>query len=254
MQIAYSYASFTALIASPILIEKAIQPIERIVKKFKWNTNEDKAPYKTGLERSAIPAPNYLIDDFKRLKAKAGLNGEHSLYLTSKQPDNGLTDGKNVYLGTELAKKFPRYQLNSIMAHEIGHIKSNDASFRYPLIMPLMLAIPLATAVSISSLANATDVLEEIKKIIATTAELGVLYYSLCRFDHQNEFKADAVAVDLTSKGALAKTFERLKETQKLSIIKKALPSFLGTHPPWNKRMKAIQKMDNTDILHNTIC
>ena len=88
-----------------------------------------------------------------------------------------------------------------------------------------------------------------IQESVMTLAELSIIYASFCRFGHQKEYEADAFATKLTNKNSLTRSFQRMKDERTPPSFKKILPSFLRTHPSWDKRIEAIEKMDDMQIL-----
>jgi len=251
------YASVLAIPMIGAGFHKSAAQLEKTYDKPSDTSKRNNTQYVTKLEKSALAAPDYLVEDFEKLKEKAEFKHDAKLYLTSIYADNAITDGKNIYLGTELVQNFPRAELNAIIAHEMGHIASQDMTYLPQLQTPLVFGIALCPIFTLSilaqSLTSSTDPMTDSFKIGATVAEVIVLAASVCSLKQQQEFEADAFAAELSNQKSLTDAFKRLKVERHPPLFKKMLPPFLQTHPPLDKRIEAIKKMDDMQTLDHAM-
>ena len=94
--IAYFYSGLAAITAAGLYADKIEAPVKKIFNKFSKPSKEKQETYISELEKSALAAPDCLLGDFEKLKEKAGLANDCKLYLTTKYPETGATDGNNI--------------------------------------------------------------------------------------------------------------------------------------------------------------
>jgi len=152
-------------------------------------------------------------------------------------PHNAL-----VALSKGAIDKLSKPELDAVIAHELGHIASNDMA-------------RMTYALGIRDSLTWFLIFRGLKKIarwfFTPFSELELL-----RFSRNREFTADAISAHLTSPEAMISVLEKLKGAdiapqthhQPTVMLSASFDgSWLSTHPPLNARIAALQKPANTN-------
>jgi heat shock protein HtpX len=151
------------------------------------------------------------------------------------------TDNTVIALSKGAIEKLPKNELHAVIAHELGHVASNDMA-------RMTFALGIREALTFFLLFNGLK--KAARWVFTPFSELELL-----RLSRTREFTADAVSAHLTSPEDIIAVLERLKAPEEQSepakddmvMMAAAFSSpWLSTHPPVEDRIAALRKLAQT--------
>ena len=211
----------------------------------------------------------WLVETVRRQAQQAGIGmPEVAMY---RAPDmNAFATGANknsalVAVSTGLLENMSRDEVEAVLAHEVSHIANGDMvtmALLQGVINTFVIFIARIIAGAINSALRGNNSQGEglggfayYGIVIVLELVLGFLAsFILMWFSRQREFRADAGSARLVGRNKMIAALQRLKLSQEsqldgslmaLGIIdKKSISELLMSHPPLDKRINALQKMN----------
>jgi len=222
---------------------------------------------------ASVKASKAYKDDYKQyhslvegLTLASGLP-KPELYIMHSKQINAFASGRDpqhaVVCVTEGAlEKLDKNELESVLAHELGHIASYD--MRYMTLVAVMVGmIAIISQIFLRSLwfsggSGGNDKSKAIFMVIGIVLAIIapiVVYMVQMSISRKREFVADASAVKFTRyPGGLIRALKKIKEDNtpaEKKVSKAVAPLFISnpfgglssTHPPIEKRIQALERM-----------
>ena len=211
----------------------------------------------------------WLVETVRRQAQQAGIGmPEVAMY---RAPDmNAFATGANknsalVAVSTGLLENMSRDEVEAVLAHEVSHIANGDMvtmALLQGVINTFVIFIARIIAGAINSALRGNNSQGEglggfayYGIVIVLELVLGFLAsFILMWFSRQREFRADTGSARLVGRNKMIAALQRLKLSQEsqldgslmaLGIIdKKSISELLMSHPPLDKRINALQKMN----------
>lgn len=214
-----------------------------------------------------------LIDILDALMVSSGLPTKPKLYIMESDQPNAFATGRDpnhsvICVTTALLDKLDYYELEGVVAHEMGHIKNYDIRLSAVLTVMVGLVIILSDFFSRAFLwgrfddddngSNALMVLISIVLLMLATFFGKLMKLAISR---KREFMADATAVEFTrNPDALISALEKLdsdtsklkqanNSTENMYIVtpfkgkQKKANNWFSTHPSIEDRIEAIRTL-----------
>ena len=214
-----------------------------------------------------------LIDILDALMVSSGLSTKPKLYVMDSEQPNAFATGRDpehsvICVTTALLNKLDYYELEGVVAHEMGHIKNYDIRLSAVLTVMVGLVIILSDFFSRSFLwgrfdddnNNSNGIMMLISLLLLILAGFFGKLMKLA-ISRKREFMADATAVEFTRNpdaliSALAKLdsdTSKLKQannsTENMYIVtpfkgkQKKASNWFSTHPSIEDRIEAIKNL-----------
>lgn len=216
-----------------------------------------------------------LVNILDTLMLSSGLSHKPKLYVVEDSQPNAFATGRNpensvICVTTGLLEKMEYYELEGVIAHEMGHIKNYDIRLSAVVTVMVGLVVMLSDMFSRSLLRSSRKSNDSDNKGNAILMIIGFFLLILApifgqlmqlAISRRREYLADATAIQFTRNpdgliSALAKLDSDPDElevanssTAHMYIVcplkdkKKKASSLFSTHPPINERIEALRKL-----------
>jgi len=177
--------------------------------------------------RIKIPVPLEIAE----LAKKADVNVKE---LGIVKANTAYVIGKSLVLGIGLLEKLSFYELQAVVAHELGHIKRRHT------IIKCILPIPFLVILMLSWLRFNPPIFfsESITRIILNIAGLAFLLLVMIPINWYIEFDADKFAANLVGKDHIRSALLKI-------VDKETIEEPSETHPSIAERVRLIDKLDS---------
>ena len=212
-----------------------------------------------------------LINILDGLMISSGLKARPKLYVMESNQPNAFATGRNpehsvICVTTALIEKLDYYELEAVVAHEMGHIKNYDIRLSAVLTVMVGLVVILSDFFSRAFLwrdsdsknSNAIMILISLLLLLLASVFGKLMKLAISR---KREFMADASSVEFTrNPDALISALTKLEadtstmkqannSTENMYIVspfkdkKKKSTNWFSTHPSTEDRIEAIKKL-----------
>ncbi len=266
--VAFNLGSFSIIIAL----------IFSIITTYVSYYNCDKVVLASCRARPATKEENQkLVNILDSLVISAGLDTKPKLYIVEDAQPNAFATGRNpehsvICVTTGLLEKLDYYELEGVVAHELGHIKNYDIRLSAVVSVMVGFIVMLADWLTRSSLYRHLDD-DDDSKVGGFMALIGLIFLVLSPIvaqlmqlavSRRREFLADATSVELTrNPQGLISALQKLEEDsnqlrtassstahmfisdpfKKNAKGKKKKSSLFSTHPSTEARIEAIKNI-----------
>lgn len=212
-----------------------------------------------------------LINILDGLMISSGLKARPKLYVMESNQPNAFATGRNpehsvICVTTALIEKLDYYELEAVVAHEMGHIKNYDIRLSAVLTVMVGLVVILSDFFSRAFLwsdsdsKNSNGIMVLISLLLLLLASVFGKLMKLA-ISRKREFMADASSVEFTrNPDALISALTKLEadtstmkqannSTENMYIVspfkdkKKKSTNWFSTHPSTEDRIEAIKKL-----------
>jgi heat shock protein HtpX len=234
----------------------------------------DRLALKASRAKPVEPGTNPVLEATVRDLARRAQIPVPRLYTIPSEQPNAFATGRNpqhaaVAVTDGLLQQLPSEQVESVLAHEFGHIKNRDI---------LVSSIAAMVAGAIAAIANVLQLSllfggEEDNGALGWIGLLGTIIFaplaaSLLQLavSRQREYLADATAAELLGRGAsladALETLERRAQTVPLDVNpataslyivnplrRQGVATLFSTHPPIAERVRRLRALDADQAL-----
>ena len=206
-----------------------------------------------------------LINILDGLMISSGLKARPKLYVMESNQPNAFATGRNpehsvICVTTALIEKLDYYELEAVVAHEMGHIKNYDIRLSAVLTVMVGLVVILAFLWRDSDSKNSNGIMVLISLLLLLLASVFGRLMKLA-ISRKREFMADASSVEFTrNPDALISALTKLEadtstmkqannSTENMYIVspfkdkKKKSTNWFSTHPSTEDRIEAIKNL-----------
>ncbi|OVE84679.1 M48 family metallopeptidase [Natronolimnobius baerhuensis] len=186
---------------------------------------------------TAKPVPQHLEQRWQRLAVDAGCDDITFRIVTGSGSAAaaavGIVPGRRlIYVTETLTQKVPDDELETVVGHELGHVRNRHLEKR-------VLGSTILWTGIVAGIVSLFSPLPEATFYVLVGAIIGYLFYRKRLVQH--EYEADAVAVDLTSPDAVTRGLERITELEGRPRETSREYDFLTSHPSTARRVRRLE-------------